>query len=67
MRVIIGFDWHGLKQGALVVDVGGGVGSQSMVLAENIPHLRFIVQDQDAVVKDAVAVNIISQLRYWRC
>ena len=67
MRVIIGFDWQGLKQGALVVDVGGGVGSQSMVLAENIPHLRFIVQDQDAVVKDAVAVNIISQLRYWRC
>lgn len=44
---------------ALVVDVGGGVGSVSMTIAENVPHLRFIIQDREAVVKDATGVRII--------
>jgi hypothetical protein len=52
-----GFDWKSLKQNALVVDVGGGIGSQSMVLAKNHSHLRFIVQDREQVLKDAVSVR----------
>lgn len=29
----IGFDWHSLPRGSVVVDVGGGIGSTSMLLA----------------------------------
>ncbi|KAI0314195.1 S-adenosyl-L-methionine-dependent methyltransferase [Amylostereum chailletii] len=52
----LGFDWKGLKQGALVVDVGGGVGAQSLTLAREHPHLRFVVQDRESVIKNAAAV-----------
>ncbi|TFY71901.1 hypothetical protein EVG20_g1114 [Dentipellis fragilis] len=51
--ILEGFDWKGLKEGALVVDVGGGVGSQSLVLANHFSHLHFIVQDRNAVVPEA--------------
>ncbi|KAI0318584.1 S-adenosyl-L-methionine-dependent methyltransferase [Amylostereum chailletii] len=54
--ILEGFDWNGLKSGALVVDVGGGVGAQCLTLAKNHPHLRFVVQDREPVVKEAVAV-----------
>ena len=55
-RLLLGFDWAGLPAEALVVDVGGGIGAQSMTLAKNIEHLRFIVQDREPVLKDAVGV-----------
>ncbi|KAA1468506.1 O-methyltransferase [Dentipellis sp. KUC8613] len=48
--IVEGFDWKGLKEGAVVVDVGGGVGSQSLVLSKHFSHLRFIVQDRALVV-----------------
>ncbi|KAA1468515.1 S-adenosyl-L-methionine-dependent methyltransferase, partial [Dentipellis sp. KUC8613] len=50
--IVGGFDWNGLKEGALIVDVGGGVGAQCLALAENFSHLRFIVQDRPAVVPE---------------
>lgn len=34
---------------SLIIDVGGGVGSTSMKLAEAFPELRFVVQDREAV------------------
>ncbi|EKM58628.1 uncharacterized protein PHACADRAFT_253095 [Phanerochaete carnosa HHB-10118-sp] len=52
--ILEGFDWKDLNEDAVVVDVGGGIGSQSMTLAQNHSHLRFVVQDRDPVVKDAV-------------
>ena len=52
--LLLVFDWNGLKQDAAVADVGGGIGSQSMTLAQNYSHLRFVVQDREPVVKDAV-------------
>lgn len=55
--ILEGFDWAGLKEDSLVVDVGGGIGSQSMTLAQTYPHLKFVVQDREEVMK--------SGQQYW--
>jgi hypothetical protein len=36
-----------------VVDVGGGVGSQTVVLAKAFDHLKFVVQDRASVIQDS--------------
>ena len=53
---MIGFNWADLKHNALIVDVGGGIGAQSMTLAQNHAHLRFVVQDREEVLQDALTV-----------
>ncbi|KAI0826305.1 O-methyltransferase [Irpex lacteus] len=45
-----GFDWAALPKDSLVVDVGGGVGTQTMALAKAFDHLKFIVQDRESVI-----------------
>ena len=50
------YGWGNLLEGSLVVDVGCGVGSQSLTLATHHPHLHFIVQDREAVIGDAIQV-----------
>ncbi|KZV76743.1 O-methyltransferase [Peniophora sp. CONT] len=52
---MIGFDWEALGKDALVVDVGGGLGSQSAILARAFKGLKFVVQDREPVIKGAVA------------
>ncbi|KAI9463927.1 S-adenosyl-L-methionine-dependent methyltransferase [Russula earlei] len=52
--ILDGYAWDGLPKDSLVVDVGGGLGAQSLRLAVQHPHLRFIVQDREAVVGGAV-------------
>lgn len=54
---MVGYTWENIAEGSLVVDVGGGVGSQSLTLATHQPHLRFVVQDREAVVGNAVEVH----------
>ncbi|KAH9012303.1 S-adenosyl-L-methionine-dependent methyltransferase [Lactarius hengduanensis] len=51
--ILEGYAWEKLPPGSLVVDVGGGVGSQSLTLARRHPDLRFVVQDREAVLGDA--------------
>lgn len=52
----VGYSWERLPEGSLVVDVGGGVGSQSLLLANHHPQLHFVVQDRESVVGDAIEV-----------
>jgi ubiquinone/menaquinone biosynthesis C-methylase UbiE len=59
---LAGYAWEGLPEGSLVVDVGGGVGSQSLTLATHHPHLRFVVQDRELVVGDATEVCAFTPL-----
>ena len=60
--VIEGFEWQDLKQDAVVVDVGGGIGGQALTLAQSFPHLKFVVQDRESVVKDAVGVRHLAKV-----
>ena len=62
-----GFGWEHLPEGSLVVDVGGGVGSQSLTLATHHPRLRFVVQDREAVVGDAIGVCESAAPKYDLC
>lgn len=47
------FDWEGLREGAIVVDIGGSRGHVSVHLAQEFKHLKFVVQDMAEVVKGA--------------
>jgi protein-L-isoaspartate O-methyltransferase len=51
----LGFDWNGLPRDSVVVDVGGGVGSQTAVLAKAFDHINFVVQDRPTVIEDSAA------------
>ena len=51
-----GFDWKSLPKNGIVVDVGGGVGSSSLVIARANPDLKVVVQDRSTVLDDAVKV-----------
>ncbi|THH01015.1 hypothetical protein EW026_g1615 [Hermanssonia centrifuga] len=52
--VIGGFPWLELSPRSVVVDVGGGIGSTSMLLANAFPQLRFVIQDRPPVVEMGV-------------
>ena len=68
LSISAGYGWEHLPEGSLVVDVGGGVGSQSLTLASHHPQLRFVVQDRESVVGDAIVVhasNRISPIQIW--
>jgi ubiquinone/menaquinone biosynthesis C-methylase UbiE len=60
--MVLGSTWENIPEGSLVVDVGGGVGKQSLTLATHQPHLRFVIQDRESVVGDAVEVRASNPL-----
>ena len=51
------FDWSSLAAGSVVVDVGGGIGTQMVVLARNFEGLKLVVQDREAVCGNALKVR----------
>lgn len=53
-----GFPWHELPNRSVVVDVGGGIGSTSMLLANAFPQLRFVVQDRAPVAEMGRSVSL---------
>ena len=62
-----GYDWERLPEGSLVVDVGGGVGAQSLTLAQHHPQLRFVIQDRESVLGDAADVCESVVIKYGAC
>ncbi|KAG5641680.1 hypothetical protein DXG03_004444 [Asterophora parasitica] len=50
------YDWKDLSAGSVVVDVGGGVGTSSLVLAREFPDFEFVIQDLSVVIEDAQKV-----------
>ncbi|KAG5640847.1 hypothetical protein DXG03_006828 [Asterophora parasitica] len=51
--ILDAYDWKDLPSGSVVVDVGGGVGTSSLVLAREFPDVEFVVQDLSVVIGDA--------------
>lgn len=49
--ITIGFDWSSLPPDSQILDVGGGIGSTSLVIAKNYPMLRTVIQDRPPVVR----------------
>ncbi|KAH9896530.1 S-adenosyl-L-methionine-dependent methyltransferase [Cubamyces lactineus] len=49
--IVAAFPWQDMREGALIVDVGGGIGSTSMLLAHTFPNLRFVIQDRPQVIE----------------
>lgn len=58
----VAFNWASLPQDSVVVDVGGGIGSSSLVLAKAQPHLKIVVQDINATIADGVKVSTSPQI-----
>ena len=52
-----GFDFASLSPGSVVVDVGGGVGSVSRILARKFENLNLVVQDRQEVCEEGVRVR----------
>ncbi|KAF5377266.1 hypothetical protein D9615_006423 [Tricholomella constricta] len=46
-------DWSGLENNDVVVDIGGGVGNVTWILAQSFPHLHYIVQDMEKVIPES--------------
>ena len=55
LTVVVGFDWATIPNGT-VVDVGGGIGTQSLIIAQEYPELKLVIQDLPSVIEDAKKV-----------
>lgn len=62
---LVAFDWASLPDGALVVDVGGGIGAPSLPLARAFTGLKVIIQDEAEVTEQGKKVPT-SALGYVR-
>ena len=58
----LAFDWSGIPDHSIVVDVGGGVGTAMLPIARKFANLRFVIQDLPPVLEDAVEVSAFSVL-----
>lgn len=61
-----GFDFGAVEKGGIVVDVGGGVGSSTLMLAKKNSHLKFVVQDREPVIAQAQGVRLFLHQTLYR-
>lgn len=64
--LIESFDWASLGNGT-VVDVGGGSGGVSILLAERFPDLNFVVQDLPEAIEgaaDKVPSSVAARIKF---
>ena len=54
-----GFSWADLPRGAVLADVGGGIGSQSILVAQAHTHIQVVVEDREQVVSTARSVRVL--------
>lgn len=66
-ELILGLGWDRLSAGSTIVDVGGGVGSQTLVFLKAFPHLDFVIQDQPKALAAADEVSQRQLLRLCTC
>ncbi|KAH9888543.1 S-adenosyl-L-methionine-dependent methyltransferase [Cubamyces lactineus] len=52
-EVLDAFPWKTLPQDAVLVDVGGGVGSTSVAIAQAYSHIHVVIEDREQVVASA--------------
>ncbi|EJF57429.1 S-adenosyl-L-methionine-dependent methyltransferase [Dichomitus squalens LYAD-421 SS1] len=52
-QILQGFSWEDLPQGSVLIDVGGGIGAQSILVAQAHPHIHVVVEDREQVVSTA--------------
>jgi hypothetical protein len=57
MLTSVGFKWSLLLNNTLIVDVGGGIGTTSLEIAQANPHLRFLIQDKPIVIKEGQNIS----------
>lgn len=57
---VIGFQWNSLPEGSVIVDVGGGIGSSSLIIAQANPNINIVVQDRAVVVESAQQAGFIT-------
>ncbi|KAI0666974.1 S-adenosyl-L-methionine-dependent methyltransferase [Trametes maxima] len=51
--VLYGFPWAEVAPGGVLVDVGGGIGSTSLAVAQAHSHIQVVVEDRPQVVEAA--------------
>ncbi|KAE9386357.1 O-methyltransferase [Gymnopus androsaceus JB14] len=51
--ILTGFQWKDLPKGSTIVDVGGGVGSLSLIIAEAVPDINIVIQDGQLTIAHA--------------
>ncbi len=57
LLVHTGFPWEDLPRGSVLVDVGGGIGAQSILVAQAHLHIHVVVEDREQVVSTAASVR----------
>ena len=58
--LMLAFDWQSLPEGSTIVDVGGGIGTQMLILSRYFKHLKLIVEDREAVCTDTLKVSSVA-------
>ncbi|KAF9007925.1 S-adenosyl-L-methionine-dependent methyltransferase [Cyathus striatus] len=51
--ILMGLKWDSIPKGGILVDVGGGIGSSSLLIARAVQGLSIVVQDRPNVIEAA--------------